>query len=320
MSDQLAIGVDIGGTKVAAGVVDGSGLVLDREYRDTPGADADRTEEVIVEVVRALQERHEVMAVGIGAAGWIANDNATVLFSPHLAWRNEPLRDALQRHLELPLIVENDANAAAWAEHRFGAAGDEPITVCVTLGTGIGGGLVIGGDVYRGAYGIACEYGHVTIVPDGRLCACGNHGCWEMYASGRALARDARELADESPMAARRLLELAGSRDNLSGPVVAKAAAEGDPAALSLCTTMGRWLGRGLANLAAILDPSMFVIGGGVSAAGELLLRPAREEFAHTLTGRGYRPVAQIVVASLGPDAGLVGAADLARRSALATP
>jgi glucokinase len=313
--NRLAIGVDIGGTKVSAGVVGPDGTVLDRERRDTPGADAPHTRAVIIEVVRTLAARHDVVAAGIGAAGWIANDNATVLFSPHLAWRGEPLRDSIQEHLALPVIVENDANAAAWAEYRFGAAGAEPVTVCVTLGTGIGGGLVVDGTVYRGAYGIACEYGHVSVVPDGRRCACGNLGCWEMYASGRALARDARELATESPIAARRMLELAGSVEGLSGPIVTAAAAEGDQAALSLCTTMGRWLGRGLANLAAILDPSMFVIGGGVSAAGELLLAPAREEFALTLTGRGFRPQAKIVGATLGPDAGLVGSADLARRS-----
>jgi glucokinase len=135
-----------------------------------------------------------------------------------------------------------------------------------------------------------------------------------MYASGRALARDARELAAESPMAAARMLELAGSVEGLTGPVVTAAADAGDPAAQSICTTMGRWLGRGLANLAAVLDPSIFVIGGGVSQAGELLLRPAREEFAHTLTGRGFRPQAEVVLAALGPDAGLVGSADLARR------
>jgi glucokinase len=312
----LAIGVDIGGTKVAAGVVDEDGRVLDRERRETPGPDAARTEAVIVEVVEALAARHEVAAVGIGAAGWIANDNATVLFSPHLAWRDEPLRAALTKHIDLPLVVENDANAAAWAEHRFGVAAGESVVVMVTLGTGIGGGLVIDGTVFRGAYGIACEYGHMTVVPDGRLCACGNRGCWEMYASGRALARDARELAADSPMAAARMLELAGSVQGLDGPIVSRAAAEGDPAALSICTEMGRWLGRGLANLAAVIDPSMFVIGGGVSAAGELLLRPAREEFRHTLTGRGFRPFAAIEQVALGPDAGLIGAADLARRSA----
>jgi glucokinase len=311
----LAIGVDIGGTKVAAGVVDAEGRVLDRERRDTPGHDVSDTETVIVDVVRTLMGRHEVAAVGIGAAGWIANDHATVLFSPHLAWRNEPLRDGLSGRIDRPLIVENDANAAAWAEYRFGAAQGEPVVVCVTLGTGIGGGLVIDGSVYRGAFGIACEYGHMTLVPDGRRCACGNLGCWEMYASGRALARDARELATESPVAAARMLELAGGRsEGLTGPVVTAAAAAGDPAAVSICTTMGRWLGRGLANLAAVLDPSVFVIGGGVSEAGEILLRPAREEFANSLTGRGFRPTASVALAALGPDAGLVGAADLARR------
>jgi glucokinase len=312
----LAIGVDIGGTKVAGGVVDEAGKVLDHERRDTPGHDIAETESTIVDVVQALAARHEVEAVGVGAAGWIANDHATVLFAPHLAWRNEPLREALTDRIALPLIVENDANAAAWAEYRFGAAQGEPVVVCVTLGTGIGGGLVADGSVYRGAFGVACEYGHMTLVPDGRLCACGNRGCWEMYASGRALARDARELAAESPMAAARMVELAGSVDGLTGPVVTAAAAQGDPAALSICTTMGRWLGRGLANLAAVIDPSTFVIGGGVSAAGEILLGPARDEFGYTLTGRGFRPQASVRLAALGPDAGLVGAADLARRYA----
>ncbi|MFN2517830.1 MAG: ROK family glucokinase [Jatrophihabitantaceae bacterium] len=309
----LSIGVDIGGTKVAAGVVDDEGRVIDRRFRATPGHDVAETESIIVEVVAELAARHEVCAAGVGAAGWIASDHATVLFSPHLAWRDEPLRAALRGRIGLPLVVVNDANAAAWAEYRFGAAQGHRVVVCVTLGTGIGGGLVVDGHLYRGAFGIACEYGHMTLVPDGRRCACGNRGCWEMYASGRALARDARELVEESPMAARRLLGLAGSPEGLTGPVVTAAAAQGDPAAEAICTTAGRWLGRGLANLAAVLDPSVFVIGGGVSQAGELLLRPAREEFAHTLTGRGYRPVAEIVSAALGPDAGLVGAADIAR-------
>ncbi|WP_375493774.1 ROK family glucokinase [uncultured Jatrophihabitans sp.] len=314
MSD-LSIGVDIGGTKVAAGVVDEQGAVIDRAQRDTPDGGATVTEAAIVEVVETLRARHEVCAVGVGAAGWIANDAATVLFSPHLAWRNEPVRERLAEQLDAPLLLVNDANAAAWAEYRFGAAQGQAVIVCVTLGTGIGGGLVADGQVYRGAFGVACEYGHMTLVPDGRRCACGNRGCWEMYASGRALARDARELAEESPVAAARMVELAGSVAALSGPVVTAAAAAGDAAAATICTTMGRWLGRGLANLAAVLDPSIFVIGGGVSRAGELLLRPAREEFSHSLTGRGFRPEAEVVGAALGADAGLVGAADLARNT-----
>jgi glucokinase len=312
---SLAIGVDVGGTKLSAGVVDPDGAVLDRERRDTPARNVAATEAAIVEVVQALAGRHPIESVGVGAAGWIAADRATVLFSPHLAWRDEPLRATLAEQIDLPLLVENDGNAAAWAEYRFGAARGEPVVACVTLGTGIGGGLVIEGRPYRGAYGLAPEYGHMTLVPDGRLCACGNRGCWEMYASGRALARDARELVAESPSTAAGLLRRAGSVDALDGPLVTAAAADGDAAALSICTTMGRWLGRGLANLAAALDPSVFVVGGGVSAAGELLLRPAREEYAHSLTGRGFRPMARISAAQLGADAGLVGAADLARSS-----
>lgn len=315
-SRSLAIGVDIGGSKVAAGVVDPDGRIIDRERRETPGQDVAETESVIVDAVRTLAARHDISVVGIGAAGWIARDHSTVLFSPHLAWRNESLREALAGRIEQPVIVENDANAAAWAEYRFGAARGEQVVVCVTLGTGIGGGLVTDGRLYHGAWGVACEYGHMTLVPDGRRCACGNQGCWEMYASGRALARDARELAAESPVAAAAMVELAGGVGGLTGPVVTQAAAEGDPAARSICTTMGRWLGRGLASLAAVIDPSVFVIGGGVSEAGELLLAPAREEFGNALPGRGFRPVARVVGAALGPDAGLVGAADLARRYA----
>jgi glucokinase len=311
---SLAIGVDIGGTKVAAGVVDEDGRILARTRRDTPGRDVRRTEDTIVAVVEQLAADHDIAAVGIGAAGWIAADRATVLFSPHLAWRDEPLRDALADRIRRPLVVENDANAAAWAEYRFGAARGRPVVVCVTLGTGIGGGLVIDGTVYRGAYGLAGEWGHMTVVPDGRRCACGNAGCWEMYASGRALARDAKELAEQAPVAAAAMVERAGSIEALTGPIVTAAATAGDSAAVSLCTTMGRWLGRGLANLAASLDPSIFVIGGGVSEAGELLVGPARAEFAHTLTGRGHRPQADVSLAQLGAEAGLVGAADLARR------
>ncbi|MGX7680455.1 ROK family glucokinase [Jatrophihabitans sp. DSM 45814] len=312
---SLAIGVDIGGTKVLAGVVDESGQVIETTRRLTPGDDVAQTEAVIADAVTELSSRHAVSAVGIGAAGWIANDRATVLFSPHLAWRNEPLRDALAEAIGVPVVVENDANAAAWAEYRFGAAREHPVAIMITLGTGIGGGLVVGGVLFRGAYGIACEYGHMAVVPDGRRCACGNRGCWEMYASGRALARDARELADVSPVAAHHLMRLAGGDlDRLTGAVVTQAAREGDPSAIEIYTTMGRWLGRGMANLAAIIDPSVFVIGGGVSEAGLLLLEPAKQAFAESLTGRGFRPVAAVRLAELGPQAGLVGAADLARR------
>ena len=301
----LAIGVDIGGSKVLGGVVDEQGAVIDTELRVTPGDDVNNTEIVIAEVVKVLSGRHEVAAVGIGAAGWVGTDRATVLFAPHLAWRNEPLRDALQDRIGVAVTVENDANAAAWAEYCFGAARGEPVVVAITLGTGIGGGLVLDGEVYRGAYGVGAEFGHMTMVPGGRRCACGNSGCWEMYASGTALAYDAREIAAAAPAAAHRLVEKAAGGE-LSGPVVTAAARAGDPIAIGIYT----------ASLAAALDPSIFVVGGGVSEAGErLLLEPARQAFSETLTGRGYRPVARIAMAQSGPRAGLVGAADLARRA-----
>ena len=310
----LTIGVDIGGSKVAAGVVDASGVVLAARRRPTPYLDARRTEDVVVELVGELVGSHEVCAVGVGAAGWVGVDRGTVLFSPHLAWRNEPLRAALQHRIGRPVYVDNDANAAAWAEYRFGAGRGAAVLVCLTLGTGIGGGLVLGGAVFRGAYGLAGEWGHARVVPDGRPCPCGNRGCWEQYVSGRSLAAAARDLAAADPAAAAAVLGLAdGDPAALRGEHVTAAAAAGDPAAGGLLRTAGHWLGQGIADLAAALDPDVVVVGGGLSEVGELLLGPARQRYAEVLTGRGYRPEASIRLAELGPAAGLVGAADLAR-------
>jgi glucokinase len=271
-------------------------------------------EATIVEVVKALQADHEIGAVGIGAAGFVDAERSRVLFAPHLAWRNEPLRQEVAEVLELPVVVENDANAAAWAEWRFGAGRGQDLLVCVTLGTGIGGGIVLDGQVQRGQHGMAGEFGHMVVVPDGHRCECGNRGCLEQYASGNVLGREARELARAGSPVTVPLVERAGGDiDALVGPLITEAARDGDACAIELFEDVGRWLGIGLANLAAALDPGMFVIGGGVSDAGELLLRPARDSFRRILTGRGFRPEPQIVTARLGPEAGLVGAADLAR-------
>ena len=310
----LAVGVDIGGTKVAAGVVDERGGVLARARRSTPSRDPRAVEDTIVEVVGVLRRQHEVAAVGIGAAGFVDADRARVLFAPHLAWRNEPLRDEVAARIDLPVVVENDANAAAWAEWRFGAGRGEDRLVCVTLGTGIGGGIVLDGAVQRGRHGMAGEFGHMVVYPDGHRCECGNRGCLEQYASGNVLGREARELARAgSPVTVPLMERVGGVVDDLVGPVITEAARDGDACAIELFEDVGRWLGIGLANLAAALDPGIFVIGGGVSDAGELLLRPARLSFRRTLTGRGFRPEPRIVAAALGPEAGLVGAADLAR-------
>ena len=322
IGDGPAVGVDIGGTKVAAGVVDGEGNVVMQLRRDTPTTSPQGVEDTIAEVVEELAAHHDIVSVGIGAAGFVDAERATVLFAPHLAWRHEPLREAVERRIRARLgrrvgrrtIVENDANAAAWAEYRFGAGREESRLVCVTMGTGIGGGMVNQGRVFRGRYGIAGEFGHMIVVPGGHRCECGNRGCWEQYASGNALVREARELARSNSPVAHTLLELAGGNpEAITGPLVTEAARAGDPAAVELFEDVGRWLGIGVANLAAALDPGTVVIGGGVSDADELLLGPCREAFRRTLTGRGFRPELTIARAKLGPAAGLVGAADLSR-------
>ncbi|HYB89346.1 MAG TPA: ROK family glucokinase [Streptosporangiaceae bacterium] len=308
------IGVDVGGTKVAAGVVDAQGKIIEKLRRATPSASPARTEQAIAGVVTELLSRHEAGAVGLGAAGFIDEERASVRFAPNLAWRNEPLRLRVEDLVGLPVVVENDANASVWAEARFGAARGHLHVIFVGVGTGIGAGMMLDGRLYRGQWGMAGEPGHHRVVPDGRLCGCGNRGCWEQYASGSALVAEAREFAQRSPGAAVRLLQLSGgSAEGITGAQVTQAAREGDPAAARCFATVGSWLGQGLANLAAILDPGCFVIGGGVSEAGELLMGPARAAFEKGLPGVGYRHNAQLKLAELGADAGIVGAADLAR-------
>jgi glucokinase len=310
----LTIGVDVGGTKVAAGVVDEHGTILQSTRRPTPAEDPTKVEDVIADAVRELVASHEVEAIGLGAAGFVDAARATVMFAPNLPWREAPLREALEQRLGMPTVVENDANAAAWAETRFGAGRGEDHVVVLTVGTGIGGGIVLDGQLLRGRFGAAAEIGHLNIVPDGRRCGCGLQGCWEQYASGRALMQEAYEQATASPAIARKMLDLVGDDAALiTGPIVTEAAQGGDVAALQCFDELGRWLGRGMAQLAAILDPAVFVIGGGVSAAGDLVRAPAEQAFMKHLTGRGHRPAAQIRMAELGPEAGIVGAADLAR-------
>jgi len=314
----LTIGVDVGGTKVAAGLVDSSGTILARTRRPTPSASPADVEDVIAECVRELVDDPAaaagVEAVGIGAAGFITADRSVVLVAPNLSWRNEPLREAVAERIGLPVVVENDGNAAAWAEFRFGAGRGEQHLVVVTVGTGIGGGIVLNGELYRGRYGIGAEFGHMRVSESGRRCGCGQHGCWEQYCSGRALLHEAREIADVQRGYGKRLLELGDGRpEGIEAIEVTQAAREGDPAALDCFEEVGSWLGQGLADLAAVLDPGAFVIGGGVADAGELLVAPARRVFDERLTGTHARPQAEIRLAELGNDAGLVGAADLAR-------
>lgn len=315
--EPLTVGVDIGGTKVLAAVVDAQGEVLALDRRPTEGHDARVVEDTIVDVVQGFRREHDVAAVGVGAAGFVDVGRNVVMFSPHLDWRREPLRARVAERIRIPVVVDNDANAAALAECRFGAGRGHRFVVLTTLGTGIGGALVLDQRVYRGANGMAGEFGHMQVVPDGRRCECGNRGCWEQYASGNVLVREARELVRSSSPMADHLRQLVdGDAERLDGPQVSQAARDGDPLSIELLADVGRWLGVGLAGIAAAFDPGCIIIGGGVSDAGELLLGPTRQAFSRSLTGRGHREEPVIVQAELGPNAGFIGAADMARSAA----
>src|SRR5680860_709327 len=313
---MTSIGVDIGGTKVLAGSVSPDGVVAQTVRVHTPDRSKRPTavEDTIVLAVNELADANQVAVVGVGAAGFVDAAGSTVMFSPHLSWRDEPLKDALEERLAVPVLVDNDANTTAWAELRFGAGRGFQQMLCITLGTGIGGALVIDGHIFRGANGMAGEFGHMQVVPDGRRCECGNRGCWEQYSSGNVLVREARELVEAQSPAAFQLRDLVeGDASRLTGPIVTEAARAGDPTAIEMFREIGDWLGTGLAGLTAAFDPEVIVIGGGVSDADDLLLDPAREALSRKLTGRGFRPEPPVLKAELGPDAGFIGAADLAR-------
>lgn len=313
LTPGLACGIDVGGTKIAGAVVDASGTVVAEHRVVSPATDAEAVEDAIARLVKDLAADHDITAVGIGAAGYVDAARRVVMFAPNIAWRDEDLAHEIQARVDLPVVVENDANAAAWGEFAFGAAADVDDMLMVTVGTGVGGGIVSGGALFRGGYGAAAEIGHLRVVPGGRLCGCGNLGCLEQYGSGSALVRETRALA-QTPEAAALLARVGGDPAAIDGPAITAAAAEGDPFAIAQVAELGRWLGEAIASLAAVLDPGVIVIGGGVSEAGDLLLDPIRLAFHEQLTGRGHRPVADVRVASLGNGAGVIGAADLARR------
>ncbi len=311
---SLTIGIDLGGTKTAGGVVDEQGNILAKLVKPTPVRDAESTVKVIADIVAELMQEHAAETIGIGAAGFIDQTRSRVMFAPNLGWIDEPLRALVEQLTSLPTIVENDANAAAWGEYRFGAGAGIANLVVVTVGTGIGGGIIVDGRMLRGAFGAGAEIGHLQMVPNGLLCGCGLSGCWEQYASGQALVREARLIAGQRRPEASLLLSLGdGTPEGVSGKAVTEAARQGDPVALAAFNRVGAWLGRGMADLAAILDPGRFVVGGGVSEAGDLLLVPARAAFLENLSAREHRPIADVVQATVQNDAGLLGAADLAR-------
>jgi glucokinase len=312
---SLFIGVDVGGTKVLAAEVSGSGELLRTARRSTPGrrVSVRLVEDALTEAVLDVADGRPVDGVGIAAAGFVDAEGERVRFAPHLPWRGEDVRARLAGRWHTEVALDNDANCAARAEHAYGAAHDARSAVIVTLGTGIGGALVLEGRVHRGRNGMAGEFGHMQVVPDGQVCECGGHGCWEQYSSGNALVRYARARIGVEPTV---LTELCSGRPELLvGAMVTAAAEDGDPVACEAFHTVGDWLGVGLANLVAAFDPEVVVVGGGVSAAGDRLLDPARTALTRSLVGVAHRTVPEVRRARLGPGAGVVGAADLAREA-----
>jgi glucokinase len=299
MTSRPAIGIDIGGTKIAAGLVDETGRIVERSEVPTPVAESEALFGAVAALAEQLRAGQDVSGVGVGVAGFV-DLNGVVTFAPHLPWREEPVQDRLAARLGLPVVVDNDANVGGWAEARFGASREVGDALFVAVGTGIGGALVSGDRLQRGGHGMAGEIGHIPVVSGGRPCPCGLRGCWEQYASGRALLRRASESGFQVD----------------HGVEVTAAAIAGDAEAVEVLADVGRWLGVGMAIATTVLDPAVIVVGGGVSAAGDLLLEPARVALRTSLPGGGDRPEPQVVAAALGPDAAMIGAASLVRELA----
>jgi glucokinase len=312
-----AIGIDIGGTKIAGALVAEDGTIVAEDRQPTPAGDPTAIVDIVVAMIERLSTGHEVIAAGVAAAGFIDAEQSTVYYAPNINWRNEPFRARISERIALPITIDNDANAAGWAEYRFGAGRGSSDMTMLTIGTGVGGAIVSGGRLFRGGFGAGAELGHLRVVPDGLPCGCGARGCIEQYGSGRALLRMANDIADVGGIG----LPLAQARrDNggLTGTMVGEFIAAQDAGAIHALQELGRWLGQACASLGAVLDPQRFVIGGGVAAAGYLLIDPIREAYLQHLPARGYHPEPEFLIAELVNDAGVVGAADLARIHATA--
>jgi len=309
-----AIGIDIGGTKVAGALVTEAGDILRLQRRPTPAGDPDAIVDVVVELVRELGDGEQIVAAGIAAAGFIDAAQSTVYYAPNINWRSEPFRDRLSARLPgVDVTIDNDANAAGWAEYRFGAGRGTTDMTMLTIGTGVGGAIVTEGRLLRGGFGAAGEIGHLRVVPGGHPCGCGQKGCIEQYGSGRALMRFAGEIADAGGIGQSLARAREANGGALDGTIVAQLIADDDPGALAALRELGEWLGQACASIGAVLDPQVFVFGGGVAIAGDRLLDPVRESFLAHLPARGFHPEPQFLVAQLVNDAGVVGAADLAR-------
>jgi len=307
-----AIGIDIGGTKIAGALVTESGQILAEDRQPTPAGDPAGIVDLVVAMIERLSLGSEVGAVGVAAAGFVDAAQSTVYYAPNINWRNEQLQRLISARVDLPITIDNDANAAGWAEYRFGAGRTVTDMTMLTIGTGVGGAIVSQGRLFRGGFGAGAELGHLRVVPDGLPCGCGARGCIEQYGSGRALLRMANALADAGGIGLA-LADARATHGELDGAIVGQYIAAGDPGAVHALQELGRWLGQACASLSAVLDPQLFVFGGGVAVAGDLLLDPIRESFLQHLPARGYHPEPRFEIAELVNDAGVVGAADLAR-------
>lgn len=307
---RRAVGLDVGGTKIAAGIVDQYGRLLAELVEPTPMPSlGESVTPVLLDLVARLRkEDPDVEAVGLGAAGVVRWPEGRVLWAPNNAYRDWPVRAELAAGTGLPVVVDNDANVATLAEARLGPRPYRDLAL-LALGTGIGGGLLLEGRLYRGPTGLGTELGHVIVDPDGPVCACGRRGCLESYASGSALGRMGREAAAEHPDGL--IARLAGA-GGVTGPTVTAAAVRGDPVARAIFDRLGRWLGVGIASLATIFELEAVVVGGGLVETGELLLAPTRAAVAELSYAREARGVVPVLPASCGSDAGMIGAALLA--------
>ena len=309
---DLTIGIDIGGTKISAGVVDSSGNLIDSSKCSTPAEGGKELISSVVNLVKELNKKHEIKGIGISIAALISSDYGTIVGAPNIANLSKlNFANEIKEEFKLPIIIENDANSAMWAEFKFGnAKGLNPVMFFI-IGTGVGGGLVIDGKLFKGANGIGAEFGHMCVVPNGLLCGCGAKGCIEQYASGGALIRYANEALLANPDKSEEVLSFGEGK--LSGTALTKAAKAGNELALAAFSKQADWLGLACASYSLIIDPQAIIIGGGVVDAGELFLAPVRAAM------RKYMPFAEshvppkIIAAKFGNDAGLIGAADLVR-------
>jgi len=312
MSQAEAIGIDLGGTKMLLGVLDGdSKTVWESRERSAGESEEELVELLVREIGEAREQRSGIQAVGMGVPATIDHEKGLAVAAVNLPIENLPIRDLIVERTALPTFVDNDANVAALAEHLFGAARGADNAVMLTIGTGIGGGLILGGEIYRGATGAGAELGHMAIQMDGPGCQgnCPNRGCVEALASGTALGREGKAAAESNPDSA--LGKLLAEERPVDGKAVTVAAQDGDETAIGVFDLVGGRLGVALASFANIFEPEVIVVGGGVMAAGELLLTPARRE----LEARALRPMNRtpVVAAELGEDAGMIGAAAMAR-------